>query len=419
LSQTAQTRLDRVKRIPSDLAGILAPLDAETFLRRDYGKTFVHVPGTSGKFSALLPWPVLNEILEQHRLEPPRLRLTREGKPVPIERYVSYAPNRRPSGHPIPRLKAPALTEELRAGATLVLDNVDELHRPVRRVAEALERLFRVHVQVNSYAGWRTSHGFDLHWDDHDVFVVQVAGRKHWKVYGMTRPYPLAKDVERADVPPEQVLWDGLLQDGDLLYIPRGWWHMAIPLDEPTLHLTVGVNNPTGADFMSWFAERLRESEIVRQDLPHLHGPEALQTYGENLREALISSFRPEMVAEYLASLDANARSRSGFSLPWAATESILPEAAEVYFRWISARPVAFDPSNNQVSITAAGRRWKFASAAAPVLKHLTSGQERTFHELVSAADGRLDADTIREFLKELVANGLVVVRSVAPSNES
>ena len=213
-----------------DLRALLSPIAAEEFLRQDYGQRFLHVPGRRGKFSALLPWQVLNEILEEHRMEPPRLRLTRAGKPVPGEKWLSWQSNRRKSGYPIPRLNSTALSRELREGATLVLDNVDELHRPVRQMAQALERAFHVRVQVNSYSGFRTSHGFDLHWDDHDVFILQVAGRKQWKVYGMTRRFPLASDVESAEPPATEALWEGLLEDGDLLYIPRGWWHVATPL---------------------------------------------------------------------------------------------------------------------------------------------------------------------------------------------
>ncbi|MGH3831563.1 MAG: JmjC domain-containing protein [Pseudonocardiaceae bacterium] len=33
--------------------------------------------------------------------------------------------------------------------------------------------------------------GFDLHWDDHDVIVVQLAGSKMWEVRGTSRPAPL------------------------------------------------------------------------------------------------------------------------------------------------------------------------------------------------------------------------------------
>lgn len=367
------------------------------------------MPGTPGKFSALLPWPVLNDILEQHRLEPPRLRLTRDGKPVPPDRYLSFQPNRRSSGHPIPRLNSPKLTRQLREGATLVLDNVDELYRPIRCVADSLERIFRVRIQVNSYSGWCASPGFDVHWDDHDVFVLQVAGSKHWKVYGATRAYPLARDVERTVDPPSEALWEQVLQSGDLLYIPRGWWHVAIPLNEPTLHLTVGVNNPTGADFLSWFVDRLRAADVVRQDIPHFRGSGAMQSYAERMREALLSAWRPELIDEYMAHADANSAARPSFALPWSATGNVLPPAGW-QVRWNGNRPAHIEIAGDQVAIAAHGRRWKFAAAARPLLDLLLSGRECTQDDLNRAAGKSLDPGIVRDFVRELAENGLVVV---------
>ena len=391
-----------------DLQALLSPIAAEDFLRRDYGRRFVRVPGYRGKFSTLLPWPALNQILEEHRMEPPRLRLTREGKPVPAEKWLSSQVNRRKSGSPIPRLNSTSFTRELREGATLVLDNVDELHRPVRRMAEALERIFRVRVQVNSYSGFRTSHGFDLHWDDHDVFILQVAGRKHWKMYGMTRPFPLGSDVETAHTPPTEVLWEGLLDDGDLLYIPRGWWHVATPLDEPTLHLTVGVNNPTGADFLSWFANRLKAAEVVRQDLPHLAGAETLAEYGERLKAAVLNAWHTDLIQEYLRYTDATASARPNVVLPCAATPKILPDG-EFRVRWNRARAARVNSDGEQaVSVEALGRRWRFAAEAGPLLRALVTGEEFGLRQLAIA--GGLEAERVRALLRELAAEGVVVV---------
>ncbi len=392
-----------------DLQALLSPIAADEFLRRDYGRRFVRVSGYPGKFSALLPWPALNQILEEHRMEPPRLRLTREGKPVPADRWISSQPNRRKSGSAIPRLNSTALSRELREGATLVLDNVDELHRPVREMAEALERIFRVKVQVNSYSGFRTSHGFDLHWDDHDVFILQIAGRKQWKVYGMTRPFPLASDVEAADTPPSEVLWEGLLEDGDLLYIPRGWWHVATPLDEPTLHLTVGVNNLTGADFLSWFANRVKAAEVVRQDLPHLDGAEAMAEYGERLKAAVLEAWHQDLIPEYLRHMDATARARPNVALPWGATPQIVPDG-EFRVRWSGARAARVNPEGElAISVEAFGRRWRFAAEARGLLEALVTGEEFGLRQLSTAAG--LEAETVRALLQELAAEGLVAVR--------
>jgi len=50
------------------------------------------------------------------------------------------------------------------------------------------------------------------HWDDHDVFILQVSGEKRWRVYGVTRPYPLYRDVDANTECPKEIVWEGILQ---------------------------------------------------------------------------------------------------------------------------------------------------------------------------------------------------------------
>jgi hypothetical protein len=392
---------------PHDLASLLAPVDAQTFLRTCWGRTFQHVPGPPEKFSSLLPWTLLNNVLQQHRLDSPRLRLTREGKPIPASRYSSYQANRKRPNQQIPRLNATEFTSELREGATLVLDAVDEFSPELTDLSEALERLFRVRVQVNAYAGWRTSHGFDLHWDDHDVFILQVDGRKDWKIYGMTRKYPLAKDVVATDVPPDTPVWEGRLESGDLLYIPRGWWHVATPLDEPTLHLTVGVNNPTAADLLSWYVERLRADEHVRRDLP-LFAPAGEQNdFIRDLQEVLVQGWSTNVLEQYLSHLDAKAQPRPRLNLPWAATADALPpEPMALSVKWNGTRRVDLCEHDGQLQLLARGRRWRFATAARPMLERLTDGTPVPLNELAALSDSA----TACAFVRELIAGGLIVV---------
>ena len=53
-------------------------------------------------------------------------------------------------------------------------------------------------VQVNAYLTPPAAQGFAAHYDTHDVFVVQVAGRKHWTIHE-----PVVR-LPRPDEP-----WDG------------------------------------------------------------------------------------------------------------------------------------------------------------------------------------------------------------------
>jgi ribosomal protein L16 Arg81 hydroxylase len=391
-----------------DLTGLLSPYNSEEFLRTCWGRQHLHVPGARGKFSDLLPWPALNQILEQHRLDTPRIRLTREGKPIRPESFLSYHANRRRPNQPIARIRAADLTTQLRDGATLVLDAVDELHAPITQLAESLERVFRVRIQVNAYAGWRTSHGFDLHWDDHDVFVLQVAGRKQWQVYGMTRKYPLARDVEPTVDKPDIPLWEGMLADGDLLYIPRGWWHVATPLDEPTLHLTVGVNNPNGADFLAWYVDRLKASEDVRRDLPQFGCADEQNSLLDRLRDLLLQEWRPDLIQEFLSERDAKSRPRSRVNLPWGAMPDVLPPEDQPFrVRWSDSRKPRIEGTNGEVHVFAQGRRWRFASAASQLIEMLATGQPLSMADL---AIQQIDPQTVRTFVRELAINGLIVV---------
>ncbi len=391
------------------LEKLLEPYPQEEFIASSWGKTYQHVPGWKGKFSHLLPWDQLNKILQQHRLDFPRLRLTQNGQSLPANSYLRYATGGRRK-IPIPRLQPAKLTQQLREGATLVLDAVDEFIEPLRELAEGLELFFHEHIQINAYAGWRTSQGFDLHWDDHDVFILQVTGRKHWKVYGMTRAYPLAQDSEQAQKPTHEPLWEQTLNEGDLLYIPRGWWHVARPLDEPTLHLTVGVHNRTGIDLLRWVSDRMRASEIFRADLPRFSSSTERVQHLEQLRKELLAEWDGDVLSKYFAELDGAAETRPRLGLPWVATPSGLPSSPQARVYLTAPRPLDLQVVDGVIEFSCHRKRWRFASEALLILRPLAERRVCSVAELCEAAKGRLEEQTVRVFLRELILNGLIAV---------
>src|ERR1700722_13152261 len=136
---------------------VVAPLTRQDFLTNYWGKSFVRLPGQQRRFESLLPWSELNEILERHRLQPPRFRLFQDGKAVEPGQYLSFHGEGSQGS-----LKSADLMNCLSAGATLVLDQVDELAAAVRQLAADFEDVLRIYTSVNLYAGWRTQKGFDL-----------------------------------------------------------------------------------------------------------------------------------------------------------------------------------------------------------------------------------------------------------------
>jgi hypothetical protein len=77
--------------------------------------------------------------------------------------------------------------------------------------------------------------------------------------------------------------------------------------------------------------------------------------------------------------------------------------------RWSGARAVKVNSEGGlTVSIEALGRRWRFDAKAAPLLRVLVTAEEFGVRQLIAAAG--LEAETVRALLRELAAEGLVVV---------
>jgi hypothetical protein len=85
----------------------------------------------------------------------------------------------------------------------------------------------------------------------HDVFVLQVAGEKHWRIHEpvltdplRTQPWNDHAAAVSAAAAGEPVI-DAMLRPGDALYLPRGYLHAAEALGEISAHLTIGVHPVT------------------------------------------------------------------------------------------------------------------------------------------------------------------------------
>src|SRR5947209_8094290 len=238
------------------LQELLWPVSARDFLDQAWGPQFAHVEGPKDKFSSLFPWSLLNKVLEQHPLEPPRLRLYKDGKDIDPEHYL--VSERLGNRDQVKRLRAQELTKELKQGSTLVLNCAEEASPALRELCIALERIFRVYIIVNLYVAFGSDSGFPLHWDSQDTLILQLSGRKKWSIFEPTRLHPLREDEETPAKPSAPPIWEGILEAGALFHIPRGWWHIAYAVDEPSLHLTVTVKSPTGLDLLRWFVDGLK-----------------------------------------------------------------------------------------------------------------------------------------------------------------
>ncbi|MGW9553054.1 JmjC domain-containing protein [Nocardiopsis sp. NPDC055551] len=353
----------------------------------------------------------LNHVLAACAPEPPRLRLHREGSPVPLDRYTETGTASREARRIV---RPEALYKELRGGSSLVLDGVDRMHPAVGAAADDLMRLVRERAQANLYLIWGDSRGFDTHWDDHDTMIVQLAGSKHWQVHGPgTRPFPMKNDTDHTHTPPRDAeglphqVWEGVLRPGQVLHVPRGWWHTVTGNGEMSMHLTFGFTRATGIDWAEALVRRLFEEEPFRRDLPRFADPETRRKHRHELTARLTELAEEADLDAFLAERDARFPRRTSFSLPWPVEDVVPGPKARVGF--VPILPPPMEREGDKVALTVAGKRYRLPAVTEPVLETLAEHRELTVAELAAAAG--VEVGSCGRVVAALVRHHLVLVR--------
>ena len=375
------------------------------FLAQAFRRRHHIFPGESADVAGLLSWQDLNEILAAQRLESPRLRLAVGGTALDQGAYTTAINSRR--GVRWHRLNTGELSQRLAEGATLVVDAIDEMHPPIRRLAAALEEMFHTSAQANVYASWRPESGFRTHWDDHDTIIVQLDGAKRWRLFGLTRLAPLHRDIELPEEPAGEPIDEFVLTAGDVLYVPRGHWHdvAAVP-GQHSLHLTFGLGVATGVDLLAFLADELREAQLFREDLPILSDSAEQEGWLERFRKQLIAELeRPDLLLRFAAYADGTEPARTGPSLPFV---DGVPAEATLTVRLLAPRALLHESEEQHVLFEAGGQCWTFAASAWGALEALSDGEPWSMGELAHLSG--LTVEDVAGLAGELVGHGVAQV---------
>ena len=199
-----------------------------------------------GRFDDLLSRDDVERLVCSTAIRHPGFRLVKEGTRIAVTDYTVDLPWRPTAFTGVADVER--VVDEFERGATIVLQG---LHFSVLQLAlfcRQLEGFLGHPVQANAYYTPRASQGLAVHHDTHDVFVLQISGRKRWLVYEPALELPLKHQRYSASGRPGEPVFDTTLAPGDTLYLPRGWLHEAVTSDEDSLHLTIGVNVYTWLD---------------------------------------------------------------------------------------------------------------------------------------------------------------------------
>jgi hypothetical protein len=217
------------------LARLIAPVAVDDFFTRYWEREPPPRPrGRPRPDRPLVTLAEMDAVLTGRPHRHPELQLVDAARTVEVDEYAADDD----SIDPVRAIKRFA------AGATIVLNRLDEQVPRVRELLATLETELGILVQANTYLTPRGAQGFPVHYDNHDVIIVQCEGRKRWRLYDAPKPLPMRGErFEAAATKAGPKSAEFVMEPGDALYVPRGLMHDAIAEgDELSLHVTIGFH---------------------------------------------------------------------------------------------------------------------------------------------------------------------------------
>ena len=293
-------------------------------------------------FARLMSLAEFDEIVATTALRHPYFRIFRAGQLVPVDQTTTS----RQLGPDLDSGLADLnkLYDEYGDGGTLALQAAERWWPPLRDLARDFQEEFGFPAQVHVYLTPASAQGAPVHYDTHDVFVLQIEGKKAWDVWAPIRVLPMRMNEdsydqsavsERAKSDPRLSV---TLEAGDTLYLPRGYIHKARTGATSSLHVTVSIMVERWIDVarsaVSHRLAQLRDEPSLRRSITYGRAPMAPPSASESDEyQAALKLLLDPLESDLRAALKAT--SRQG---PQYVTASARGQVADVAQRWAASR---------------------------------------------------------------------------------
>lgn len=229
------TKLFTKAKFDFSFESLLGDISIEEFVGKYWEENTLLVERENSSFySDLLTMGDLDKIFDMHKPDSKGFRLVTPDGFVDSERYLTK------DG----RINLNLVYSYYADGQSIQMIRLNHIWNPINKMCFNFRKATSHNFNVNMYLTPKNSVAFTPHTDTHDVFILQIAGRKEWQVYDSPYETPLIEHKALSPLNPNKLSGkrDITLKAGDLLYIPKGVPHNAYTApDESSLHLTVGM----------------------------------------------------------------------------------------------------------------------------------------------------------------------------------
>lgn len=374
------------------LADVLGPIDCQHFFSTYWEQQVLHIEREDPeRYSTLLRIADIESALSTQRFELSDAQLA--GQVANPDDYLDA------NGQVV----ASRLLDGYRNGSTLVLSQANRRLPTLADFCRRMQAGFAMRCQTNVYLSPAGQQGFRPHYDSHDVFILQVQGKKTFQFYAGGPDLPANHhrfDPERHQ--PGDAEGSIALNAGDTLYIPRGVMHDAIAHpDDASLHITLGLFPLTTMDVLQALLQHAEpELRALRQSVAGAHDMHRDSDLHQQLQQALTETLTEERIAHALVQLrddiatsvasDCTANLGSGELEHTPPSGTVRADLA----RWHDV-----EDTDQSVTVRTAGLSLHGNGAKADALRRLASGSAVPIGQSAGCLDSELAEILLRQHL--------------------
>jgi len=353
------------------LTTLLDPVGIESFFEKYWERSPLHLARNDPHYyHPLLCAADIDAIISHGDGRYPAIRLAKGGAFFAAEAYTRDVHYGDDVFDGVPDVEK--IFSEYLSGATVTLPALHRTWQPLGRLCSELERQFTHLVHANAYVTPANAAGFTAHYDTHEVFILQIAGAKQWRIYTPPVELPHRSQIfsPERDVPRREPLAELNLSAGNLLYLPRGYIHSTSTSSIFSAHVTVGITVYTWVELAAELLQGCIADPRFRRALPagFASHPGTNQLLASELRRLIDSWIEAaefdQIVASFMQRVQA-ARSR-GRGTFRADVSAIGPRTV---LRVASQRQYALAEETDHVVVVVDGRRVVLPLAVKPALQ--------------------------------------------------
>jgi len=247
---------------------LFEPVAWDAFFATHWERNYLHVSHRDpGHYDALITSGALESLVSRQDARYPAIQLAKGGGYYAPEIYTRNVRHGEESFAGL--VDVQRVIEEYRRGATVAIPAIHRTWRPLGELCDKLQARLDHPAHANVYITPGNAAGFTPHYDVHEVFVLQIAGKKRWSIYAPIIPLPhrsqtFAPHLYTGQKPVAEVD----MVAGDLLYLPRGWLHSTVTGDSFSAHVTLGVTVYTWVDLIKEYLSAAVDTRELRAALP-------------------------------------------------------------------------------------------------------------------------------------------------------